>query len=737
MQKWRIACIVMMLCAVKDMNAQTTSYNDRAKKYIEQFRQLAIEEQRRSGIPAAITLAQGIHETAAGNSELATNANNHFGIKCKKEWKGETYKYTDDAPDECFRKYSSPEQSYRDHSDYLSTAPRYASLFALSKTDYAGWATGLKRCGYATNPKYAQLLIKLVEEYKLQDYTYVAMSQGDNQFKESAQKIKEIRTANNGEIIPNEDVNPRSLTASIKSDEYAPQVNKSKKKGMQVSYGDEAKEVKAETETYAENPEKPEFGQLVKVNGLRAIYVKKGTVLLNEAFKYNIRYAKLLELNDLVDGPLEADMYVYLEKKNPRGVHATHVVKPGETISQIAQAEGMQLKFLKYYNHFGSNEEPVAGAVLQLQQYTEVKPETYVKVVAPREEASFAGSSPKAVPLGATRTRASYISKKDIAKAAAPAEKKAKATPKEETVAIEKEPAVEELAKEESAEISQSEEAPFIAAAKQETVMSKQEEPVFQSEPIAKVEEEKTTDEQPILPQTPVSTAELVETKEDPKDVETEVSKAAETTAEVAKEEEVKAVQVEQSKEEAPKATENEAKATETAAAPEVSSKEATPVEEVPAEASTAPAKPDAVGTEKADVTEPAKEGTLSENADETKPTEEEKPAEEEPKEPEGPQDEFSRLKRQLDKVVYASDKVASNQPAPAKAVETKEEKKAEKKAEEAPAKAEDEAKMYTVKKGDTAFSIAKKHKITMDQLNEWNKLESKAVKVGQKLRVK
>ena len=102
MQKWRIACIVMMLCAVKDMNAQTTSYNDRAKKYIEQFRQLAIEEQRRSGIPAAITLAQGIHETAAGNSELAPNANNHLGIKCTKEWKGETYKYTDDAPDECF-----------------------------------------------------------------------------------------------------------------------------------------------------------------------------------------------------------------------------------------------------------------------------------------------------------------------------------------------------------------------------------------------------------------------------------------------------------------------------------------------------------------------------------------------------------------------------------------------------------------------------------------------------------
>src|SRR5688500_18841452 len=137
MQKWRIACIIMMLCVVTSMKAQNNEYQERAQKYIEQFRQLAIEEQRRSGIPAAITLAQGIHETAAGKSELATNANNHFGIKCKKEWTGMTYKYTDDAPDECFRKYDNAEQSYKDHSDYLMSSPRYASLFTLSKTDYA------------------------------------------------------------------------------------------------------------------------------------------------------------------------------------------------------------------------------------------------------------------------------------------------------------------------------------------------------------------------------------------------------------------------------------------------------------------------------------------------------------------------------------------------------------------------------------------------------------------------
>src|SRR3954465_9791729 len=152
--------------------AQTGAYNEQCAAYIRQFKQLAIEEQKRSGVPAAITLAQGIHETSAGMSELATNANNHFGIKCKKEWQGPTYTYTDDAPDECFRKYSRAYDSYKDHSDYLSASARYASLFQLPKTDYAGWAAGLKRCGYATNPKYAQVLIKLVEEYHLQEYTY-------------------------------------------------------------------------------------------------------------------------------------------------------------------------------------------------------------------------------------------------------------------------------------------------------------------------------------------------------------------------------------------------------------------------------------------------------------------------------------------------------------------------------------------------------------------------------------
>lgn len=150
--------------------------------------------------------------------------------------------------------------------------------------------------------------------------------------------------------------------------------------------------------------------------GLKAFYAKKGTVLLEDAFRFNIRYSKLLEINELPDLPLHADMYIFLDKKNPKGIHETHVVEPGETLSTIAQAEAMQLRYLKYYNHIGANEEPVAGALLQLQHYSEDKPATVVKDVAPveAEPGAFAGSHPGAIPQGATRMRSGYISKKEI-----------------------------------------------------------------------------------------------------------------------------------------------------------------------------------------------------------------------------------------------------------------------------------------------------------------------------------
>ena len=140
------------------------------EQYLEKYSPIAVEEMHRSRIPASITLAQGLLESGNGNSRLALIGNNHFGIKCKKDWTGETIKEDDDEAQECFRKYPTARDSYRDHSDFLMKSPRYAFLFDLEPTDYKGWAEGLKRAGYATNPNYPNLLISLIERHKLQRF---------------------------------------------------------------------------------------------------------------------------------------------------------------------------------------------------------------------------------------------------------------------------------------------------------------------------------------------------------------------------------------------------------------------------------------------------------------------------------------------------------------------------------------------------------------------------------------
>lgn len=144
-------------------------------EYIAQYKELAIEEMHRSGVPASVTLAQGIYESGAGTSRLAKEANNHFGIKCKKEWTGPTISHTDDLLHECFRKYNSVQESYRDHSEFLRTRPHYASLFKLDPLDYKGWVYGLKRAGYATSPKYPSALLRMIELYQLHQYDQVAV----------------------------------------------------------------------------------------------------------------------------------------------------------------------------------------------------------------------------------------------------------------------------------------------------------------------------------------------------------------------------------------------------------------------------------------------------------------------------------------------------------------------------------------------------------------------------------
>ena len=166
MKRYLIYLLTIFVC----LSLQAQTRNKQYEDYIKQYRDLAVDEMKKYHIPASITLAQGLLESGAGQSTLARKSNNHFGIKCGSDWQGKTVRHNDDARGECFRAYKHPKQSYEDHSKFLAGRPRYASLFKLKITDYKGWARGLKKAGYATDPRYAQRLIDIIELYDLDKY---------------------------------------------------------------------------------------------------------------------------------------------------------------------------------------------------------------------------------------------------------------------------------------------------------------------------------------------------------------------------------------------------------------------------------------------------------------------------------------------------------------------------------------------------------------------------------------
>jgi hypothetical protein len=201
--------------------------------YIDRFKNTSIEEMNRYGIPASITLAQAILESGTGKSDLAKYANNHFGIKCTKDWKGKGYYKDDDAKDECFRVYNNPEESFKDHSQFLKRK-RYANLFELDKNDYEGWAKGLKDAGYATNPRYPQLLIGLIEKYNLNQY-----DSGEGRIDKIKREDRVLRDINKN--IPNENSKdkPTDAPTIIEGNKYVVQqgdtlYNISKRFGLTV-----------------------------------------------------------------------------------------------------------------------------------------------------------------------------------------------------------------------------------------------------------------------------------------------------------------------------------------------------------------------------------------------------------------------------------------------------------------------------------------------------------------------
>lgn len=187
-------------------------------KYIEDFKSIAKNNMKQYGIPASITLAQGILESGSGTGVLSVKANNHFGIKCHKEWTGPSVRHDDDSAQECFRKYEHASESYRDHSLFLTTRSRYASLFELPKDDYKAWAKGLKAAGYATDPKYPDKLISLIERYQLYQYDEEVLQKGTNS-KANASKPKDTYSEKTYTVVQGDTLYSISKKMNIPLDE--------------------------------------------------------------------------------------------------------------------------------------------------------------------------------------------------------------------------------------------------------------------------------------------------------------------------------------------------------------------------------------------------------------------------------------------------------------------------------------------------------------------------------------
>lgn len=300
-------------------------------EYIETYQELAVSEMERVGIPASITLAQGILESANGNSRLSTKGNNHFGIKCKKNWTGNTIYADDDELNECFRAYSTAKESYIDHSSFLMENRRYAFLFDLKPDDYKGWAKGLRKAGYATNPKYADILIVLIERHELNKL-------------DRKERIKK----------------------------------KVKKKDIPTSSPD---------------PIIKKKGELFKFNGIPATMVIEGQSAVSIATSFGLRPRQFYKYNDLKEGSdVVPSSIVYLKPKHRKAKEAYHIVTAGQTMYAISQQFGIKLKHLYKKNRMKPGQEPAIGQTIWMRrkrrrtpELRDPKTETEVKLPAVEE----------------------------------------------------------------------------------------------------------------------------------------------------------------------------------------------------------------------------------------------------------------------------------------------------------------------------------------------------------------
>lgn len=323
-----VAVIIFLFWQIPlSLISQPVARNQAYTGYIEKYRDIAVRKMHEYKIPASITLAQGLLESGIGNSELAVNANNHFGIKCHKEWTGMTYTMDDDAKDECFRKYASAEESFNDHSLFLTSRPRYAGLFSLDIRDYKGWAHGLKSAGYATNPRYAEILIRIIEENEL--YLYDSAPAGPYMADKDKREKKESQPS-----IP----------------AHSP--------GIQLS------------------PSKVEFDEIAEGN--RAVYINNGVKLTFAragddvhiiAKDFGIHGFQLLRYNELGKHEIiQEGQAIYITPKKRKVPSKRHTVADGESMRDIAQFFGIRLQSLYKLNGIQAGHEPEAGTVLKLSR---------------------------------------------------------------------------------------------------------------------------------------------------------------------------------------------------------------------------------------------------------------------------------------------------------------------------------------------------------------------------------
>lgn len=312
MGKLLLTVVLIILLFDSAESQQRTTLN----QYMSEFKDVAMDEMRAYGIPASIKLAQGILESGFGNSDLAVQANNHFGIKCH-GWQGRTFYKDDDEPDECFRSYNDPKQSWRDHSEFLKNRERYESLFNLRPDDYRGWARGLQRAGYATNPNYSRLLIRIIEENDLQRF--------------DRQVLAESRTA---------DRRGRDDT----------------RKPVVVADPDNFTPVALNREVHLNNR-------------VRYIIALPGDTPEKIAKEFEMREWQISRYNEFENGGMiEQGDKVYLQPKKRRGEIGTHVVSPGESMYDVSQKYAIRLKYLYRRNNMEPGEEPNPGDTLKLRR---------------------------------------------------------------------------------------------------------------------------------------------------------------------------------------------------------------------------------------------------------------------------------------------------------------------------------------------------------------------------------